>query len=361
MKVKRHALMGILVVTSMLACSKDATKVRVDRSHPLAAEVEALGFRSDMIRDMGDYLLIEGDIRIPKWYVQRADTFRPQLQWTTDSLVGSSQIQDITVDLSGLASQPAWQTAARQALTAWNKVNCTALRLRESSPGDITINTFSDPFDPGLAAVASFPLDASEGSGKPGPTIDVNTAYTGSPNNSSTKLRNMVHEIGHTIGFRHTNWQALNEDDLADHEEYGANQVPGTPATDAASVMNGNTATTGWGGFSGYDTVATKVRYPGGGCVQPISGSATMTVGNTCYYYASASGGTAPYIYTWSYQLFDGASAGGGSSSNGQFLLAAQSEYGSVKLMVDVTDALGPIGGATKWITISPMGPSCSY
>jgi len=298
--------------------------------------------------------LVEGDVIISKTSLGGSGEPRPQFQWTTDVLVGSSQVQNITADLGGLASQPAWQTAARQALVEWNRVNCSSVRLVEASPGDITFSTFST--FPNVAAAASFPVDAPPGSGKPGPTIRVNVSYTGSPNNSSTKFRNMVHEIGHTVGFRHTNWQSQGEP----QSPPGANLVPGTPQTDAASVMNGGTATSSWSGFSTYDTVATRTRYPGGLCVQPITGSATMSAGNTCYYYASATGGVAPYTFTWSWTTTDGGSVGGYSPANGTFLLAAQSSYGTVKLAVTATDAAGGAGTGLKTITISPLYP-CNH
>ena len=346
------AVLGIALLLS--ACRTDQTSP----TDPLVAKVAALGFRGDMIQDMGDYFLVEGDIQISKQSLQQSTNFpRPEFQWVTNVLVGSTQVQNIVVDLSGLSSQPSWQTAARSALTEWNKVTCSSVTLIEGSPADITFGTVSEPSNPGLAARATFPLDAPTGSGKPGPSIVVNTAYTGTPNNSSTQLRNMVHEIGHTIGFRHTNWQARREDLSPDHETYGANLVSGTPATDDASVMNGGTATVGWGGFSTYDVVAAQQVYPGGPCIPPISGSATMMPGNTCYYYASASGGSAPYTFTWSWS--GTASVGGYSPSNGVFLLAAQGTPGYVNLTVNVTDALGPFGSTVKNITVSSMGPSC--
>jgi hypothetical protein len=335
-------------------CRSDQTSP----SDPLAQKVVALGFRGEMIEDMGDYFLVEGDIRISKLFLrQQTDGPRPQLQWVTDLLVGSSQVQNVLVDLSGLSSQPDWQNAARSALTEWNKVNCSSVRLTEGSPADIAFSTFTDFARPGLAARADFPLDAPEGSGKPGPTIGVNTAYTGTPNTASTKLRNMVHEIGHTIGFRHTNWQALNEDQNPDHEKYGANQVSGTPPTDAASVMNGQTATASWVGFSRYDTVAARVTYPGGPCVTPIQGHDRIIAGQICHYTESPTGGTPPYTKTWSYVILSGSVAAFPSGDG--FTLVGQSTYGQARLRVDVSDATGPIGSAVDTVTIDPLGVNC--
>jgi hypothetical protein len=69
-----------------------------------------------------------------------------------------------------------------------------------------------------------------------------------------------VHEIGHTLGFRHTNWQARGEPE----SPYGANQIPGTPPSDFYSVMNGGTANNDWAGFSYYDRTAIRTLFPGG-------------------------------------------------------------------------------------------------
>lgn len=346
--VTRSAVCAIASVIVFSGCAKDSTAP----ASQYAAQIAALGFRSDMIQDRGDYLLVEGDIRIEKSSLAPADALHPQFQWVTDSLVGSSQVQNIFVDLGGLATQPTWQTAARSALTEWNKLNCSSVHLVEGTPADITFGTVADP-DPTLAARASFPLDAPPGSGKPGPTIVVNTNYTSTPNTSSTKLRNMVHEIGHTIGFRHTNWQARNEP----VNPYGANQVAGTPATDVASVMNGGTATSSWAGFSGYDTVASRVKYPGGPCVWPIQGPPHVIAGQICHYSESPTGGAPPYTKTWSWGIISGSIAG--FPSNDGFTLVGESTYGKAWMRVDVADATGPIGSAADTVTIDPLGTNC--
>src|ERR1700752_338204 len=346
-EVTQIAASAIASVIVFSGCAKDSTAPK----DQYAAQIAALGFRSDMIEDRGTYLLVEGDIKIEKSSLAPADALHPQFQWVTDLLVGSSQVQNIYVDLSGLASQPTWQSAAQSALTEWNKVNCSSVRLVEGTPADITFSTVADP-DPNLAARASWPADAPPGSGKPGPTIVVNTNYTATPNNSSTKLRNMVHEIGHTIGFRHTNWQARNEGTGP-----GANQVAGTPPTDGASVMNGGTATESWVGFSSYDTVASRVTYSGGPCVTPIQGHDRIIAGQICHYTESPTGGTPPYTKTWSYVILSGSVAAFPSGDG--FTLVGQSTYGQVRLRVDVSDATGPIGSAVDTVTIDPLGVNC--
>src|SRR5207248_9168131 len=62
---------------------------------------------------------------------------------------------------------------------------------------------------------------------------------------------------GHAIGLRHTNWQGLET-----AAPFGANQIPGTPQTDANSVMNSGTGLREWAGFSTYDKLAGFWLYP---------------------------------------------------------------------------------------------------
>ena len=305
----------LIVALGLTGCAGSDKTLGVNERDPQVAQLVALGFRPDMIEDRGDYFLIEGDVRVSKDAIPRltasrlpstldvlraaesTPVWKPYLQWGTDVLVGQTQVQTILVDVSGLASQPAWQTAARDALVQWNAVNCSGVHLAEGTPADIVFSTTTS-FPTTVAAIGSWPADAPAGSQKPGPTIQVNTPYTGTPNNASTKLRNMVHEIGHTIGFRHTNWQARGEQQTPP----GANQISGTPQTDAASVMNGGTATEAWGGFSGYDRSATSTLYYSlANCVPAvsISGPQTVTLHQSAQYFSNASGGLTPYTYEW--------------------------------------------------------------
>lgn len=66
----------------------------------------------------------------------------------------------------------------------------------------------------------------------------------------------MVHELGHCIGFRHTNWLSRGE------AEMNAIHITGTPlGQDPNSVMNGGTASYTWNGFSNYDIKAAQYLY----------------------------------------------------------------------------------------------------
>ena len=79
----------------------------------------------------------------------------------------------------------------------------------------------------------------------------------------------MVHELGHCIGFRHTNWDIKGEG----ISSVGANYIPNTPNQDSNSVMNGGTASYSWNGFSSYDISAVKYLYPDTSCNFRLAGA----------------------------------------------------------------------------------------
>jgi hypothetical protein len=76
--------------------------------------------------------------------------------------------------------------------------------------------------------------------------MTINTYYNSL--DAGRKLFAMAHEMGHNFGLLHTN------------QTDGA-LIPGTPTTDANSVMNSFVLP--WNGFTYYDQVAVQVLYPG--------------------------------------------------------------------------------------------------
>lgn len=257
-----------LLAGTLAACSDAPTDANPSAGEDLRAKVVALGFRPDMIVDQGSYFQVEGDIRINKSDL-RGSAVRlpasgipdPRFQYTSTALVSAANVHTIVVDLSGLATDTSWQNAARDALTQWNGVPGSYVKMVEGSPANITV-TFA-VLDPGVVGLGSFPSNGATGA-----TIQIDRYkwFNGAPLPYSAKLRNMVHELGHTIGFRHTNWNQVDCSNGCGNNagSVGANHVSGTPTSggDANSVMNGATATQTWIGFSSNDQLAVARVYP---------------------------------------------------------------------------------------------------
>jgi hypothetical protein len=280
---------ALVAIAALVACS-DAPFDAAPVEDPLLARIAELGFRTDMVEDRGDWFLIEGDIRLEKADLRRPGPVAdpsgipgPLFQYRTTALVGSPRVHQIRVDLSGLNAQPAWQAAAREALTHWSGIPNSYVRMVEGTPAEISVGTTCTSSN--VAAFASWPSG-----GNPGSTVTVNTCF-GWALDHAQRVHNMVHEFGHTIGFRHTNYAQMGES----AGSIGAVHVPGTPTSgnDPGSVMNGGTALNGWAGFSFHDRGATVHLYP-----LPAPAPWTSSVGSTPQVAWSALVGAQGYTVT---------------------------------------------------------------
>jgi hypothetical protein len=262
----------VVFAVAVSACQEPtAVESALMASKPdLAAAVRGHGFQSDGMRNDGDYVIVEGDIALSKAGLlsamsdtTRTATLQPgpaRRQWMVDTTVSQTNAASIVVDLSNILSNAAWTAAMRQAMAEWNGIPGSDIYFTEGSPGDITVSLAN--LGSGVAARADFPLGATR---KPGPTLTINSVYNNYT--SSQKLDVLAHELGHTVGFRHTNWQyytcgsyIINEPQY-DTGVSGANLVSGTPSTDSQSLMNGCQAGRSYPGFSHYDSVAVMKAY----------------------------------------------------------------------------------------------------
>ncbi|CAA9298728.1 MAG: hypothetical protein AVDCRST_MAG89-300, partial [uncultured Gemmatimonadetes bacterium] len=242
----------------------------------LLARVAGMGFDIAGIVDHGDYFLVEGDILLKKSDLppvsSQRDRLRPSFQYHTTNRVDHGYYQIVYVDYSQIESQnAAWAAAIDQAMAAWNQIPGSSVHLTKWTPDpyygpQVTIAFGSCPNT--AIACATFPSS----SGEPGSTIII--AHPG----ESEKLRTVAHELGHTLGLRHTDWNNRTCYNQAQGYLYtcgeardplGAVHIPNTPtstfngpASDPASVMNSTGQV--WNGFSFYDRVAVRYLFPGG-------------------------------------------------------------------------------------------------
>jgi hypothetical protein len=125
----------------------------------------------------------------------------------------------------------AWSTALNAAISRYNALGLTITFSRVTSGANISIVNGSGSF----LASAGFPTS----SGNPyNQVILNNSAVSGQPQNTVASI--LAHEIGHCIGFRHTDYfnrsiscggSAVNEGSAG----VGAINIPGTPTGTSAN------------------------------------------------------------------------------------------------------------------------------
>ncbi|NJO25541.1 MAG: hypothetical protein HC867_06935 [Bacteroidia bacterium] len=162
-------------------------------------------------------------------------------QWRTTNTVSTGIVESIKVyvDYGLVTSYSNWDMPIRFAMQHWanannSKVNFYMLNSNpsydENNFADIAIMPDNGSLSNGGIAAATFPTVT----GSPGWQIIVNTDFhSTSPGNTvseanrfSNKVWAIVHEIGHCLGFRHSNWQAAGESIAPD----GAIQISSTPS-----------------------------------------------------------------------------------------------------------------------------------
>ncbi|HRI58311.1 MAG TPA: M57 family metalloprotease [Saprospiraceae bacterium] len=243
---KRFLTLAVLafLFAGINSCSKNEVVADVQQlDQSVLNRIKALGFSSeDAIAVEGGYL-VEGDI-----FLSQEDIFKPadifslfvgdEEQYNTTNLVtGTPRNIKVWIKTSGSKSLPvSYGNALDEAIARYNAENLqiTFTRVSTQSEGEIDITKGSGNY----LASAGFPTS----SGNPYNSILVNSTAIGNQP-QSTIATILAHEMGHCIGFRHTDYMSrqyscggspVNEGSAG----VGAIHIPGTPTgPDANSWM----------------------------------------------------------------------------------------------------------------------------
>ena len=230
------ALLGIMTL-SMIACQKNAKDVQDEVSPEIIAKIAAQGFGTTNIQKIEEGYLVEGDIVLTEENLNNPAT-SPTLriaeveQYRTNNLV-TGGARTITVSASGDVSTSV-SNAINSAIARYNAENLVLTFTRVASGGNINIRVVNGG---NYIASAGFPSNQ----GNPYPEVKFNRQYQ---NYSSGFLTTVIaHEMGHCIGFRHTDYmnRAYSCGGSGGNEgsgTVGAIHIPGTPTgPDSGSWM----------------------------------------------------------------------------------------------------------------------------
>jgi hypothetical protein len=241
-------LLALLVSMFLFSCSKQndapAPNKADEQLESLIAYLEGQGFDREKIVQKGDLFIIDSDIVISKADLESrvADASKPETEHRRGPyLVSNTYNSNIRVYIDP-AVPAAWVTATTGALANWNNITSTRLGFtRVTSASQADIRVFMGFENASWIARAYLPAS----NGRPGVSVEINSNYNSLP--ATQKLFAITHELGHNIGFYHTN-------------QTTGTLIPGTPTTDANSVMN--SFVLNWNGFTSADVNATRILYP---------------------------------------------------------------------------------------------------
>lgn len=264
----RYTLNSLLVLCySMLlaltsACTNELETVGLEeqeQQQPVSTRddmriIQTLGFDTLDVTELKAGYLIQGDIYLEKNNLAAYNQPQTRQAYHTTGLIGHPKQRTITVGVDSsipTSGVDNWRDEIQEAINLWNPLSNLEMTYTTAGNPDILIRSdASDPLPNNVIAAGSWPMN-----GQPGSTIWINLDY--GYNKTIPRLQkvyNMVHELGHCFGLRHTNWESRNESK--------ANPIGGTPDSDPYSVMNGGTAESLWAGFSEGDKKAIKTLYP---------------------------------------------------------------------------------------------------
>ncbi len=239
MKVFASTLTLLCVVSlSVISCKKDLKETAVaEVSSETLAKIANLGFATNNVQVAEDGYLVEGDIILTEEFLNNG-TQNPLLrvgdeeQYRTTNLV-TGLPRNITVSISSQLPS-SYIAALDEAIDRYNALGLTITFQRVSTNATISLSRGNGSY----LASAGFPTS----SGQPYGSVKVNSRAIGNQP-QSTVASIIAHELGHCIGFRHTDYMSrqyscggspVNEG----ASTVGAILVPGTPSgPDANSWM----------------------------------------------------------------------------------------------------------------------------
>jgi hypothetical protein len=258
---------------TFVACKKDTkTPAQDEISDATLSQIKNMGFSTENARKVDGGYLVEGDIILTDENLSTPSSSPTLLiakeeQYRTTNLV-TRLPRVITISVTNLPT--VYSQATDEAINRYNALNgqLTFVRATAGTVGNIDIFGFNQGPSGGYITLGSSGFPTS--GGDPYNQVKMNTnQYAYGTNPDLNYVASVIqHELGHCIGFRHTDYmdrsyscggRRVNEE--KPKSGYGAILIPGTPSTpDAESFMlacsNGGNRT-----FNANDVKAMDVLY----------------------------------------------------------------------------------------------------
>ena len=228
------ALLGGALAFSSCSKKEEAAAVApTSASADAMAQIKALGFNAQDAKKVDGGYVVEGDMLLTNELLASAPGYSTLRvgdveQYRTTNLVGNLP-RVLTVSISS-SFNSYYVSAIDEAIRRYNAANLRVQFRRVSSGAEMPVKYSSNLGTGVLGQSGGFP---SGGNPAPGFTLVPNQINSSNVNYIATI---MAHEMGHCIGFRHTDYmnRAYSCGGSASNEgasNVGAIQIPGTPAS----------------------------------------------------------------------------------------------------------------------------------
>ena len=231
----------VAIAFAFTACKKESRETPKDEvSQETLSQIKALGFGTRDVKKVPEGYLVEGDIILTEEQLNSDHPSTPNMiianeeHYRTFNLVNPSSYPTIRVRLSSSSSShtSVFTAALDEAIRRYNAENLRIKFQRVTSGQHITVEAYYEVSN--VLGSAGFPSS----SGAPYSRVRMNT-YHYSTSTSSTNTNYiatiMAHELGHCIGFRHTDYMNRSYSCGSGGNEgqtttgVGAVHIPGTP------------------------------------------------------------------------------------------------------------------------------------